>query len=73
MSKEDDRRESRRVRTYVRGMRKDMDKQLEDIEKRLSTLRGKADEAVIKRPVLALSVAFLIGMAIGVILSKSND
>jgi ElaB/YqjD/DUF883 family membrane-anchored ribosome-binding protein len=66
-------KEMRKVEDYVRDLRKDMDKRLADLREQMRPVRHRAARTITERPLLALGVAFVIGMAIGVALSKSKD
>jgi len=57
----------------VKNLRKDMDKRLEELKVQMNTAQHKATKTVVERPLLALAVAFVAGMAVGVALSKAND
>lgn len=63
----------RNIEEYVKNLRKDMDKRLEDLKVQVNDLQQKAAKTVTERPMLALGVAFVAGMAIGIALSKSSD
>ena len=66
-------REMRKVEDYVKDLRKDVDKRFGDLSKQLGPVRYRASKAITERPLLALGVAFVIGVAVGVALSKSKD
>ena len=44
-----------------------------ELKVQIDDIQQKASKTVIRRPMLALSVAFVTGMAVGIALSKSND
>ena len=71
MSKEKD--NVRDVVDQVRDLRKSMDKNLVEVRSQLRLLQKEATRTVKDKPLLALGVAFIVGMAIGIALSKSND
>ncbi len=74
MSKEKEEKESiRDVEQLIRSFRKDMDKGLVEVKGQLKTIQKEATRTVKDKPLLALGVAFVAGMAIGIILSKSSD
>jgi ElaB/YqjD/DUF883 family membrane-anchored ribosome-binding protein len=50
-----------------------MDKSLVEVKGQLRLLQKEATRTVKDKPLLALGVAFVVGMAIGIALSKSND
>ena len=76
MSKEKEEKElkqMRKVEDYVKDLRSDIDKRLSDLREQMRPVRHKAAKTITERPLLAVSVAFLVGMAVGVALSKSKD
>jgi ElaB/YqjD/DUF883 family membrane-anchored ribosome-binding protein len=58
---------------YVKELRKDVDKRLDELKAEINALSLKATKKVTERPLLALGVAFVAGMAVGIALSKAND
>jgi ElaB/YqjD/DUF883 family membrane-anchored ribosome-binding protein len=71
LSKEKD--NVRDVVDLVKDLRKDMDKSLVEVKGQLRLLQKEATRTVKDKPLLALGVAFVVGMAVGIALSKSND
>ena len=71
MSKEKD--NVRDVVDQVKDLRKNMDKSLVEVKSQLRLLQKEATRTVKDKPLLALGVAFVVGMAVGIALSKSND
>ncbi|MGO9645668.1 MAG: hypothetical protein ACLPY5_13100 [Candidatus Bathyarchaeia archaeon] len=71
MSKEKD--NVRDVVDQVKDLRKNMDKNLVEVKGQLRLLQKEATRTVKDKPLLALGVAFVVGMAVGIALSKSND
>lgn len=63
----------RDVEEYVNALRKDMDKRLDELKAEMNVISQKATKTVAERPLLALGVAFVAGMAVGIALSKSSD
>ena len=63
----------RKVEDYVKDLRKDMDKRLGDLSVQMRPVRHRAEKMIAEKPLLALAVAFVVGMAVGVALSKSKD
>jgi len=61
------------VEKYVKELRKDMDKRMDDLKVQMNMLSQRATKTVVERPLLALAVAFVAGMAVGIALSKSSD
>jgi len=66
-------KEIRKVEDYVRDLRKDVDRRLGDLSVQMRPVRHRAEKMVAEKPLLALAVAFVVGMAIGVALTKSKD
>jgi len=73
LSKNKETPDVREVEQYVRDLRKDMDKRLDDLKVQMNAISQKATKKVVERPMLALAVAFVAGMAVGIALSKSSD
>jgi len=71
LSKEKD--NVRDVVDQVKDLRKNMDKSLVEVKGQLRLLQKEATRTVKDKPLLALGVAFVLGMALGIALSKSND
>ncbi len=73
-SEEKELKEMRKVEDYVKDLRKDIDKRFGDLSKQMGPVRHRATKAINERPLLALGVAFVVGVAVGVaISSKSKD
>jgi len=76
LSKEKEEKElkqMRKVEDYVKDLRSDIDKRLSDLREQMRPVRHRAAKTITERPLWAVSVAFLVGMAVGVALSKSKD
>jgi ElaB/YqjD/DUF883 family membrane-anchored ribosome-binding protein len=73
LSKNKEMQEVRNVEEYVKDLRKDMDKRMDELKAQMNVISQKATKVVAERPLLALGVAFVAGMAVGVALSKSSD
>lgn len=73
MSREKEMQEARNLEAYVKELRRDMDRTLAELKLQIRDMRQEASKTVTKRPMLALGVAFVAGMAIGIALSKSSD
>ena len=73
LSKNKESQDVREVEEYVKELRKDMDKRLDDLKVQMNVISQKATKTVTERPLLALAVAFVAGMAVGIALSKSSD
>jgi len=57
----------------IKSLRKDVDKRLTDLKAEMDDLQQKAAKTVTEKPLLALGVAFVIGMAVGMALSNIGD
>jgi len=66
-------KQMRKVEDYVKDLRRDMDKRLSDLRKQMRPVRHRPAKTITERPLLVLSVAFLVGMAVAVALSKFKD
>ena len=73
MKEEKELKEIRKVEDYVKDLRKDVDKRFVDLRKQMGPVGERAAKTVSERPLLALAVAFVVGVAVGVALSKSKD
>ena len=73
MSKNKETQDSDSVDEHVRELRKDMDKRMDELKTEMNILTRRATKTVVERPLLALAVAFVAGMAVGIALSKSSD
>jgi len=73
LAKEKETQEIRNIEEYVKDLRKDMDKRLSELKVQMDDVQQKAAKTVTERPMLALGVAFLAGMAFGIALSRSGD
>ena len=61
------------IESLVKSLRKDMDTRLIDLKGQINVAQKKAAKTVAERPLLALGVAFVAGMALGIALVKSSD
>jgi len=73
MSSDQGLREVRNMEEYVKTLRKDLDKRLEELKLQVSDLQQRAAVKVTERPWLALGLAFTAGMALGIALSRSRE
>jgi hypothetical protein len=74
MSKNKEDQDVREVKEYVKDVRKDVDKRLDDLKVQMNVISQKATKTVVERPLLALAVTFVAGMAVAwIALSKSRD
>ena len=61
------------IEDVVKSVRKDMDALLVDLRAQVNVAQKRAVKTLAERPMLALGVAFVAGMVVGVALSKSSD
>ena len=74
LSKEDkELKEIRKVEDYVKDLRRDVDKRFSALSEQMGPVRRRAVKAMSERPLLALGVAFVFGLALGVVISRSKD
>lgn len=73
MAREKESEELKTIEGQVKDLRKDVDTRLTELREQVRTLQQKAAKTVVERPLLALGVAFLVGMAFGIALSRSRD
>lgn len=73
MSKNKEAPDAQDVKEYVKELRNDMDKRMDDLKVQMNIFSQRATKTVAERPLLALAVAFVAGMAVGIALSKSSD
>ncbi|MFH0849026.1 MAG: hypothetical protein V1857_05945, partial [archaeon] len=57
----------------VKDLRNDLDAGLAKLQEQVKDLQQKATKTVAERPLIALGVAFVVGMAFGIALSRSRD
>ena len=61
------------VPKYMKSLRKDVDSRLIDLKAEMDDVQKKAAKTIKERPMLALGIAFIVGMAFGIALAKSGD
>jgi len=66
-------REAEKVEVSVKDLKKDMDKRLGDLKVQIDAIQERAAQKITDQPLLALGVAFVAGMALGVALSRSGE
>jgi len=71
--KEKELKEIQNIEEYVKNLRKDMDTRLTQLREQLNDVQQKATKTFAERPLIALGVAFVAGMAVGIALSRSRD
>lgn len=57
----------------MKSLRKDVDSRLTDLKSEMDDVQKKAAKTIKERPMLALGIAFIVGMAFGIALAKSGD
>ena len=57
----------------MRVIKRDVDKRLTDLKAEMDDVQKKAAKTLKEQPLLALGVAFVMGMAIGIALANSGD
>jgi ElaB/YqjD/DUF883 family membrane-anchored ribosome-binding protein len=65
--------EIKAVEEDFRALRRDIDARYVELRAQVKDLQQKVTRTVSERPLLALGIAFVVGMAIGVALSGSKD
>ncbi len=73
MSKREKDLEPEKTEQYLKELRKDMDKRLGELKVQMDDLQQRAAQKVTEQPLIALGVAFVAGMALGVALSRAGD
>jgi len=66
-------KEMRKVEDYVKDLRKDIDKRFSDLSEQMGPVRRRASKVIAEKPLLTLAVVFVVGVAVGVVLSRSRD
>ena len=65
--------ESSDMPRYMKSVKNDLDKRLTDLKAEMDDVQRKAAKTVKEQPLLALGVAFVLGMAIGIALANAGD
>jgi ElaB/YqjD/DUF883 family membrane-anchored ribosome-binding protein len=73
LSREKETQQLKDLEELVKSLRKDIDAHLVDLKAQLNVAQKKASKTVAERPLLALGVAFIAGMAVGIALCRSSD
>lgn len=66
-------KEKKTIEEVLKDLRKILDVYLPHVRDQVKEIRKKATKTTTERPMLALGVAFLVGMALGITLSKLRD
>jgi ElaB/YqjD/DUF883 family membrane-anchored ribosome-binding protein len=61
------------IQEYMKSLQTDMDKRFTDLKAEIDDIQQRAAKKVMERPLLALGVAFAVGMAIGIALANASD
>ena len=73
LAKDKETEEIRAMEEDFKALKKDIDTRYVELRNQIKDLQQKATKTVTERPLLALGVAFVVGMAFGVALSGSKD
>jgi ElaB/YqjD/DUF883 family membrane-anchored ribosome-binding protein len=73
LSKDKETQQLRDIEDLMKGIRRDVDAALIDVKAQLNAAQKIANRTITERPMLALGVAFIAGMALGIALSRSAD
>jgi ElaB/YqjD/DUF883 family membrane-anchored ribosome-binding protein len=73
LAKNKDAEEIKAMEEDFKALKKDIDARYVELRAQVKDLQQKATKTVTERPLLALGVAFVVGMALGVALSGSKD
>jgi ElaB/YqjD/DUF883 family membrane-anchored ribosome-binding protein len=73
LAKDKEAEEIRTLEEDFKALRKDLDARYIELRGQVKDLQQKATKTVTERPVLALGIAFVVGMAFGIALSGSRD
>jgi ElaB/YqjD/DUF883 family membrane-anchored ribosome-binding protein len=66
-------KENKTIEEVLRDLRRSLDVYLPQVRDQTNAFREKAAKTARERPMLALGVAFLVGIALGITLSKLRD
>ena len=66
-------KEMRTIEEMLKDLRKTLDASLPELREQVKELQQRTEKATAERPMLALGVAFLVGMALGIALSRPKD
>ncbi len=73
LAKDKEAEEIRAVEEDFKALKKDLDTRYVELRSQVKDLQQKATKTVTERPLLALGIAFVVGMAFGIALSGSRD
>jgi ElaB/YqjD/DUF883 family membrane-anchored ribosome-binding protein len=74
MAQEDkEMKEIKAIEGVLKDLRKMLDNYLPQVRNQVKEIQRKTAKATVERPTLAIGVAFLAGMALGIALSRPRD
>ena len=73
MARDKEAEEIRAMEDDYKALKKDLDARYVELRDQVKILQQKTAKTVTERPLLALGIAFVVGMAFGVALSGSRD
>ena len=73
LAKDKETQEMKAIEGDFKDLKKDLDASLAELRGQVRDLQQKAAKTVTERPLLALGVAFAVGMAFGIALCASRD
>ena len=73
MARDKEAEEMRAMEDDYKALKKDLDARYVELRDQVKILQQKTAKTVTERPLLALGIAFVVGMAFGVALSGSRD
>jgi ElaB/YqjD/DUF883 family membrane-anchored ribosome-binding protein len=73
LAKNKDAEEMKVIEEDFKALRKDIDTRYVELRAQVKDLQQTVTKTVTERPLLALGVAFVVGMALGIALSGSRD
>ena len=73
MARDKETEEMRVVEDDFKALKKDLDVRYVELRDQVKALQQKTAKTVTERPLLALGVAFVVGMAFGIAMSGSKD
>jgi ElaB/YqjD/DUF883 family membrane-anchored ribosome-binding protein len=66
-------REMKTIDEILRDLKKSLEANLPQLQEQVKAVQQKAKKITTERPVIALGVAFLMGLALGIALARSKD
>jgi ElaB/YqjD/DUF883 family membrane-anchored ribosome-binding protein len=65
--------EMKAIENTLKDLRKTLDTYLPQVREQAREIQRKATKVTTERPILALGAAFLVGMTLGIVLSRARD